>query len=423
MKRKLLLFVVALLLTSCIGSTLLDRAGLLSVSDSTEISAEVTSTPSDSRVTSPPPTTTDESQPNKQEVPEPTPALQAAQTQPSTTPTEPGGLSVTFLDVGQGDSALVSSKGHYLLIDGGTKADSSLIYSVLKRNKIAKLDYVIGTHGHEDHIGGLPGAYRVARVGKTWCSTTSYDSKAFRDFAVAARTSGGIRVPPVGTEVKLGDAKVLIMAVDEGMDENDTSIVLKISYGKTSFLFTGDAETMTESTLVESGYSLRSTVLKVAHHGSSSSTGYQFLREVMPRYAVISCGKGNSYGHPHDETLSKLRDADAQVFRTDLQGDITCVSDGKTVHIKPERNRSADTLAPPGPKVKSTSTIPPGSASSGAKTNTSKASYVLNTNTKKFHYDWCGSVKRMAAHNRKNFTGTRKQVIAQGYVPCKICEP
>ena len=241
-------------------------------------------------------------------------------------------FQIQFIDVGQADAALISCDGHYMLIDGGNKADSNVIYAILKRNNITHLDLVVGTHGHEDHIGGLPGAFQYATADKTLCSVTSYSSKAFQNFAAAANSrGGGITVPRVGDTYMLGSARVEILGVNEDSDANNTSIVLRIDYGSTSFLFTGDAEREAEQAILNRGANLSATVLKVGHHGSNSSTTYPFLREIMPKYAVISVGTGNSYGHPTDNTLSRLRDAGAQVFRTDLQGDVFCSSDGRTV--------------------------------------------------------------------------------------------
>ena len=119
-----------------------------------------------------------------------------------------------------------------------------------------------------------------------------------------------------------------ILGVNGGSDTNDTSIVLKVTYGKTSFVFAGDAERDAEQAILNRGTDISATVLKVGHHGSDTSTSYLWLREVMPDYAVISVGKGNSYGHPTDDTLSRLRDADVKTYRTDLNGDITFTSDG-----------------------------------------------------------------------------------------------
>lgn len=250
------------------------------------------------------------------------------------TPTGPIGTSfqIQFIDVGQADAALISCDGHYMLIDGGNKADSNVIYSVLQRNQITHLDLVVGTHGHEDHIGGLPGAFQYATADKTLCPVTSYDSKAFRNFADAANNrGGGLTVPNVGDIYNIGAARVEILGVNEGKDPNNTSIVLRIDYGSTSFLFTADAEREAEQKMLDRGENLSATVLKVGHHGSDSSTTYPFLREVQPKFAVISVGSENDYGHPTEETLSRLKDAQAEVFRTDLQGDVFCSSDGKTV--------------------------------------------------------------------------------------------
>lgn len=335
-------------------------------------------------------------------------------------------LTVQFIDVGQADAALVGSKGHYMLIDGGNRSDSSLIYSVLKRKNIRALDMVVGTHAHEDHIGGLPGAYQFASVSRTICPTRSYNSDAFRNFAAAAKKSGGIHIPSVGTHYKLGAADVTVLGVNGGSDVNDTSIVLMVSYGKTSILFAGDAGRDAEQAILNRGTSLDADVLKVGHHGSASSTTYPFLREIMPRYGVISVGSGNSYGHPTDDALSRLRDADVKVFRTDMQGDIKLSSNGSKIKISVERNKSANTLRAPSASRSSGSSrgygvVPP--VTSGGGSSRAKADYVLNLNTKKFHYPSCSSVDDMAAHNKKYFEGPRKKVIAMGFVPCKRCNP
>lgn len=238
-------------------------------------------------------------------------------------------LRIHFIDVGQADAALLICEGQTMLIDGGNVGDGEKIYAILKEQKIRTLDYVVCTHAHEDHVGGLAAALTACEATTVFCPVTDYDSSAFRNFAERAEA---ITVPKAGDRFDFGGGKVQILACDPyAAETNNTSIVLKLTYGQTSFLFTGDAESPVEQELLEQGYDPSATVLKVGHHGSSSSTSYRFLNRVMPQYAVISVGSDNSYGHPDDTVLSRLRDADATVYRTDLDGDLYCTSDGKKV--------------------------------------------------------------------------------------------
>ena len=275
----------------------------------------------------------------------PTTTAPTVSTEP-TTPTVPpdSNFTIHFIDVGQADAALVLCDGQAMLIDGGNAADSNLLYNYLKKHEIKHLEYVIGTHAHEDHIGAIPGALNYATAGVVYCASTSYTTKAFQNFVKAVEKQKlSITVPEVGLTFNLGSAVCTVLAVNTDTEDlNNTSIVLRIVYGETSYLFTGDAERVVENRLLDSGIELKSTVLKVGHHGSSSSTSYLWLRQVAPQYAVIPVGKGNDYGHPTNAVLSRLRDAEVKTFRTDLQGDIICVSDGKTVTFTVTKNADID---------------------------------------------------------------------------------
>lgn len=368
--------------------------------------------PTQPEPTQPQPTQPTPTQPQPTQ-PEPT---QPQPTQPTPTQpvqTQPGGsFEVHFIDVGQADAALVLCDGQAMLIDGGNAEDSSLMYTHLKNRGITRLDYVIGTHAHEDHIGGIAGALNYASVVKAYCPVTSYSSRAFDNFMKAVRNHGvSVAVPTVGERFSLGSASCQIIGVNSTDDTNNSSIVLRITYGNTSFLFTGDAEREAEEIILNSGYDLRSDVLKVGHHGSSSSTGYLWLRQVAPSYAVISVGKGNSYGHPTETVLSRLRDADVTTYRTDLQGDIICVSDGQSLQFRAERNENTDTFG--GIGGNSTQATQPGT----------QANYVLNTNSMKFHDPGCTSARKINPKNRKDYYGTRQELLDQGYEPCGNCHP
>lgn len=331
---------------------------------------------------------------------------------------------IRYLDVGQADAALVECDGHYMLIDGGNAADSSLIVSVLRSEGVTHLDYIVNTHPHEDHVGGLAGALNACTIDRVFCPVTSYDSKAFENFVkyteIRNRT---IEVPVPGESYELGVCSFKILGPIAGYDStNNMSIVLRIEYGDTSFLFTGDMEREAEGDLLDfwGEAEIKSTVLKVGHHGSDTSTSYHFLWAVEPSYAVISVGQGNSYGHPTEDTLSLLRDADVKVYRTDWQGDILCISDGNRVEFTVDRNEDIDTLSPAGPNSAQQNN---GTAESPAGETAEVVTYIFNASTHKFHAPLCSSVTEMSEKNKIYFTGTRDEAIANGYVSCGRCRP
>ncbi len=331
-------------------------------------------------------------------------------------------MQVHFIDVGQADASLITCDGHAMLIDGGDSESSNLIYTYLKKLNVNHLDYIIGSHPDADHIGGLAGALNYAKADTAFCSVTEHDSRAFNSFVKYLGYQGkSIAVPALGSEYTLGEAKFKIVGpVKKADDTNDNSLVIKLTHGSNTFLFTGDAENAEESDIVASGENITSTVLKVPHHGSSTSSSAAFVNAVAPKYAVISVGVNNSYGHPGDDVVQRLESSGAKIYRTDLNGDIICTSDGQNLSFTTEKNAAA------GSNSTNNNSAATAVGNSNVTNDTSvsvAAEYILNTNTKKFHYPDCNSVKKMKDKNKQAFNGTRDEAIANGYSPCGNCHP
>ncbi|HEX9062011.1 MAG TPA: ComEC/Rec2 family competence protein [Clostridia bacterium] len=245
-----------------------------------------------------------------------------------------GKLKLFFLDVGQADSILIRTGSSSMLIDAGNNPDGEDVVNYIRNEGVKKLDYVIGTHPHEDHIGGMDDVVNSFDIGKIYMPEASANTRTYADVITAVKNKGlKITRPVPGTNFKLGDAEVTILAPNGKKydDLNNYSIAVKIVFGKTSFLLTGDAQIESENEMLQKGFDLKADVLKLGHHGSHTSTGPEFLKAVSPEYAVISCGKDNDYGHPHRETMEKLEKANIKVYRTDECGTIICTSDGKSI--------------------------------------------------------------------------------------------
>ena len=320
-------------------------------------------------------------------------------------------FSVLFLDVGQGDAALVGCDGHWLLIDGGGRESSQKIYSVLKARKISHLDLVIASHPHEDHIGGLSAAFQNADVGTVLCSTDAYDSSSFRNLQrYAAEKSGGITVPTAGDRYPLGAATVEIVGLNSGPGENASSIVAKVTFGEISFLFPGDME----ADWMDPKWDLSATVLKVSHHGSGNGTNRSILERVSPKYAVISLGTDNSYKMPHSSVLDLLNERCNNVYRTDLQGDITFTSDGRSLRVSTQKAATSRAIFTPGDRAPSSNQLT---------ANILPYTYIANTSSRIFHLPSCLSTDQMKESNKLYTDKSRDELIAEDFQPCGNCKP
>ncbi len=255
-------------------------------------------------------------------------------------------LIITVVDVGQADATIVQCHGEVLVIDGGNREDSDIMYTIMKRNNIKKVKAMIATHSHEDHVGGLSGVFETSLVDTVYVPNTEDVSKVFTTFKQKASNNGAVMViPETNDEFMIGEAKVTFLSLnkDYGDNINNSSLCVRIDYGETSFLWMGDAEKEVENDLLDSN--IKANVLKVGHHGSNTSSTMEFLQRVQPDLSIISVGKNNSYGLPHQEVLQRYKELGLKVFRTDELGDIRLVSDGSVIDVfSYKKNKFQDKL-------------------------------------------------------------------------------
>ena len=322
----------------------------------------------------------------------------------TTQPSAEENFQMHFIDVGQALSVLVECDGQFMLYDGGNVDDGSLVVSYLQNQGVEELQYVFCSHAHEDHVGGLAAALAYFPANHVYSPVTEASTKCFQNFIKYTQQQGlQVEVPAVGTVWQLGSATVQLLGpIKQYNDTNDTSLVLRIDYGSTSFLLTGDMESDAERDLVESGANLKADVLQVGHHGSSTSSSYIFMNAVLPEMGIISCGANNKYGHPHEETLSILRDAGVDTYRTDLLGTITIGSDGSNYTVSSEHYATDAELNPTDP----------------AASSTAQQAYIGNVNSKKFHLPTC---LNLPAEKNQILFSSYDEAIAAGYEPCATC--
>ena len=245
-----------------------------------------------------------------------------------------GKLQIHYIDVGQADAILVKQGEHYMLIDAGKNDTEDRLIKYLNEQQIEKFDYIIGTHAHEDHIGGMDKVIDNFQSDNIFFPKQTATTKTFENFVKAVKNKGKKLYAPVsGESFSLGEANFQVLAPNSSKYEesNNYSIVIKLTYKNKSFLFMGDAEELSEKEIIKKGYDLKSDILKLGHHGSRSSTSTDFLNKVSPSAVIISVGKDNDYGHPHKQTMIKLNNLNIPVYRTDESGTIVLYCDGDNI--------------------------------------------------------------------------------------------
>lgn len=346
----------------------------------------------------------------------------ASQTEETIPSIEEGVLTVHYLDVGQGDAIFLElPNGQCMLIDASEAVYSGRIIEAIRSLSYDRIDYVIATHPHADHIGGMKNVLNAFAIGCIYlpdvsASTATYIGMAetILDLEIEAKIAeAGVTLLSEG---ELHASFLAPIAIDDS-DLNRNSAVLFLTYGETRFLFMGDADTTVEDAL--SG-SIDCDVLKVGHHGSRTASGSGFLQRTSPAYAVISCGEGNSYGHPHAEAMQRLEACGVEILRTDLSGTIVIRSDGSSLYVETDGEQQERE-----PEESEAVTDPPAesSESSASGEEPEAAKWILNTSTYKIHRPDCRHVDSIAEKNRAESVLTIAELMQQGYTACGTCKP
>lgn len=316
-----------------------------------------------------------------------------------------GNLTIYFMDVGQADSSLiVLPNKDTILIDAGNNDDSQMLVNSFKSLGVSKINILVGTHPHEDHIGGLDDIIDNFDIGNVYMPNKYSETKTFQDVLTALKNKNKtITLPKVGDVIyDKNNVKVTILSPEnkEYKEMNNYSIVLKIEYNNNSFLFMGDAEKDVEEEILNRNTSVKADVLKVGHHGSNTSSSIDFLKNVNPKYSIIQVGLNNTYGLPKEETLNRLTQLNSTIYRNDLCGTIKLVSDGNNISITTEKDGA----------------IIPTNTVKQDENSTENNHYVYVTpNGKKYHEENCQNLK-----NQKRKL-TIEEAEKEGYEPGKCC--
>jgi competence protein ComEC len=329
----------------------------------------------------------------------------------------PNILRAHYIDVGQGDTAFIELPNNQtMLIDAGDVGYGSAVADYIRDCGYKSLDYAVATHPHADHIGGMETALDAMTVGDIYMPQTVTATRVYENL-LDKIAEKGLKIRTARADVNmLSDeglsVDILAPNAEKYSDLNNYSAVVMIAYGDTKFLFMGDAEILSEN---EIQGNIRADVVKVGHHGSEYSSGRDFVDRVKARYAVISAGKDNSYGHPAAAVIKRWEDAGAEVYRTDLNGTIIISSDGADI-MAAYKEAAGGPAEEPAPAL-----IPPVSEESAPAETT--AEWVLNTNTKKIHYPDCRSVPQIKESNRGASEKTIAKLEEEGFSACGICKP
>jgi competence protein ComEC len=324
-------------------------------------------------------------------------------------------MTVKFFDVGQGDSILIQTpNGKTMLIDAGPGSASDKVYSALKSLNINSIDVLVATHPHEDHIGGMTNIVNNLKIGMMYMPKSITTTKTYESLLNAISNKGlKVNTAKAGVVIDIDSALSVTMLTPNSAnytDINDYSAVIKITYKNNSFLLVGDASNNSESEMLSNGSSLKADVLKVGHHGSATSSSDSFLSAVNPKYAIISVGAGNSYGHPTAATLGRLSSHNINVYRTDESGTITMTSDGSVIKL----DKSASPIKPQAPPVVNNPVV----VNPTVKPNGGNDIIVYRTDTgAKYHIDGCSYL------SKSKVPISLKDAKAMGLTACSKCHP